>query len=30
MGSMTDEEYTGRFFELLRYVNYLKKEKAKI
>ena len=30
MGSMTDDEYTNRFFELLRYVPYLKDEKAKI
>jgi len=29
MGSMTDYEYTSRFLELLRYVPYLKKEKAK-
>jgi len=30
MGSMTDDEYTSRFLELLRYVPYLKEEKAKI
>ena len=30
MGSMTDEEYTYRYLELLRYVPYLKEEKAKI
>ena len=30
MGSMTDEEYTSRFLELLRYVPYLKEEKAKV
>ena len=30
MGSMTDEEYTSRLLELLRYVPYLKEEKAKI
>jgi len=30
MGSMTDEEYTSKFFELLRFVPYLKEEKAKI
>ena len=30
MGSMTDEEYTSGFLELLRYVSYLKEEKAKI
>ena len=30
MGSMTDEEYTSKFLELLRYVPYLKEEKAKI
>ena len=30
MGSMTDDEYTSRFFELLRYVPYLKEEKAKV
>ena len=30
MGSMTDEEYTSRFLELLRYVPYLEDEKAKI
>jgi len=30
MGSMTDEEYTSRFLKLLRYVTYLKEEKAKI
>lgn len=30
MGSMTDEEYIGRFLDLLRYVPYLKEEKVKI
>ena len=30
MGSMTNEEYTSRFLELLRYVPYLKEEKVKI
>ena len=30
MGSMTDDEYTSRLLELLRYVPYLKEEKAKI
>ena len=30
MGSMIDEEYTRRFLELMRYVPYLKEEKAKI
>lgn len=30
MKSMIDEEYIGRFFELLRYVPYLKEEKANI
>lgn len=30
IGSMTYEEYTSRFLELLRYVPYLKEEKAKI
>lgn len=30
MGSMTNEEYTSRFLELLRYVPYLKEEKMKI
>jgi len=30
MGSMTDEEYTSIFLELLRYVPYLKEEKANI
>jgi len=30
MGSVTDEEYTSKFLELLRYVPYLKEEKAKI
>jgi len=30
MGSMTDDEYTSRFLELLRYVPYLKEEKDKI
>ena len=30
MGSMTNDEYTSRFLELLRYVPYLKKKKANI
>ena len=30
MGYMTDEEYTSRFLELLRYVLNLTKKKAKI
>lgn len=30
MGSMTYEEYTIKFLELLRYVPYLKDEKAKV
>lgn len=30
MGFMTDEEYTRKFLELLRYVPYLKEEKEKI
>ena len=30
MGSMTEEEYTTKFLELLRYVPYLKDEKAKV
>lgn len=30
MGSIIDDEYTKKFLELLRYVPYLKKEKAKI
>ena len=30
MGSMTYDEYTSRFLELLRYVPYLKEEKAKV
>jgi len=30
MGSMIDDEYTSKFLELLRYVPYLKDEKAKI
>lgn len=30
IGSMTDEEYTSRFLELLRYVPYLEEEKAKV
>lgn len=30
MGSMIDDEYTGRFLELLRYVPYLKDEKTKV
>ena len=29
MGSMTNEEYTRKFLELLRYVPYLKEEKTK-
>lgn len=29
-GSMIDDEYTSNFLELLRYVPYLKDEKAKI
>ena len=29
MGSMTEEEYTAKFLELLRHVPYLKVEKAK-
>ena len=29
MGSMTEEEYTTKLLELLRYVPYLKDEKAK-
>eukprot|EP00253_Pinus_taeda_P022770 PITA_22770 len=29
IGSTTDEEYTSRFLELLRYVPYLREEKAK-
>ena len=29
MGSMIDDEYTSRFLELLRYVSYLKEDKAK-
>ena len=30
MGSMTDEEYTTQFLELLRYVSYLKDENSKV
>jgi len=30
MGSMIDEEYITKFMELLRYVPYLKDEKAKV
>jgi len=30
MGSMTDEEYTSRFLEFLRYIPYLKEEKVNI
>ena len=30
MGSMTNEEYTTKFLELLRYVPYLKDEKSKV
>lgn len=30
MGSLTDEEYTSRFVELLRYVPYHKEEKENI
>lgn len=30
MGSMTNDEYTSRFLELLRYVPYLKEEKTKL
>ena len=30
IGSMIDEEYTTKFLELLRYVLYLKYEKAKV
>jgi len=30
MGSMTDEEYTTKFLELLRYLPYLKDEKSKV
>jgi len=30
MGSVTDNEYTSRFLELLRYVPYLKEDKAKV
>ena len=30
MGSMIDEEYMTKFMELLRYVLYLKDEKAKV
>jgi len=30
MGSMTYDEYANKFLELLRYVPYLKDEKAKI
>jgi len=30
MGSMIDEKYMAKFLELLRYVPYLKYEKAKV
>ena len=30
MGSITNDEYTSNFLELLRYVPYIKEEKAKI
>lgn len=30
MGSLTDDEYTNRFLELLRYMPYLREEKAKV
>jgi len=30
IGSMTNEEYTTKFLELLRYVSYLKDEKTKV
>ena len=30
MGSMTNDEYTSKFLELLRYVPYLREEKAKV
>lgn len=30
MGSMTDEEYTNQFLELLRYMPYMEVEKVKI
>lgn len=30
MGSTIDDEYTSKFLELLRYVPYLKEEKANI
>jgi len=30
MESMTDDKYTCKFLELLRYVPYLKEEKANI
>ena len=30
MGSMTNKEYTSKFLELLRYVPYVKEEKAKV
>jgi len=30
MGSMTNDEYTSMYLELLRYVPYLKEEKAKV
>ncbi len=30
MRSMTNEEYTIKFLELLRYVPYLREEKAKV
>ena len=30
MGSMTDEEYTTKFLDILRYVLYLKDENTKV
>jgi len=30
MGSLTDEEYTTKFLDLVRYLLYLKDEKAKV
>jgi len=30
MGEMSDEEYTTKFMELLRYVPYLKDEKERV
>ena len=30
MGSITNDEYTSRFLELLMYVPYLKEDKAKV